>query len=103
MLASGSQPDPAKAEAARKLIKNHAMVLADVTNPSPLTQQELTRVRPEYAAHGDQALREVARRLAGPSRRGAPDRAARERLRASDCPCGGTSNACRAMCAVGFF
>ena len=49
--------------AAERLIKNHAYVLRDLTNPHPISQLELVRVSQAAAEHADQALREVARRL----------------------------------------
>ena len=61
----------AQEAAARQLITNHEAVLRDLTNPSQtknivgnaLTQLELRRVAVASAAHADEALREVARRL----------------------------------------
>jgi len=55
----------AREEAARKLITNHEAVVRDVTNPSPKTQPQLTRVSEAAAPYVDQTLREVARRLLG--------------------------------------
>ena len=63
----------ARMEAAGRLLNNFALVLKDVTNPSPstnvfgtpLTQRELSRVSPEHTPYADAALREVARRLMG--------------------------------------
>ena len=54
----------AREEAARKLITNHVMVVRDVTNPSPKTQLQLTRVSTSAAPYVDQMLREVLRPLA---------------------------------------
>ena len=79
-LASFAQP--ARAEAAQRLLDNYEAVLKDVTNPSlelningsPLTQLELQRVLCITHGEGDgkwravaQGLREVARRLLEPS------------------------------------
>ena len=55
----------AREEAARKLITNHDRVVRDVTNPSPKTQLQLTRVSTSATPYVDQILREVARRLLG--------------------------------------
>jgi len=55
--------DTAHEEAGRKLVLNHAAVLRDITNPTPVSQLQLVRVPEEHAQHVDQALREVARRL----------------------------------------
>ena len=55
----------AREEAARKLITNHVAVLADITNPAPLTQTHLERVPRAHALYVDQAMIEVARRLLG--------------------------------------
>ena len=52
-------------EAASLLITNHAAVLRDVTNPVPMSQMDIPRVRMEHTKYADQALREVARRLLG--------------------------------------
>jgi len=54
----------ARAEAARKLVENHAAVLADMTSstPSP-TQPLVARVPEAVAGYAEQALREVCRRL----------------------------------------
>ena len=66
----------AREAAARQLVRNHAAVLSDITNPStklnirgdkPLTQTELQRVAYEDAVFVDQFLRECARRLLGGS------------------------------------
>ena len=54
----------AREEAARKLITNHEAVVRDVTNPSPKTQPQLTRVSTSAAPYVDQMLREVLRPLA---------------------------------------
>ena len=54
----------AREEAARKLITNHVAVVRDVTNPSPKTQLQLTRVSEAAAPYVDQMLREVPRPLA---------------------------------------
>jgi hypothetical protein len=59
-LGEGVRP---RAEAARRLIDNHAAVLRDLTNPAPTTQLQLKRASLEEAAHADSFLREVARRL----------------------------------------
>ena len=71
--AAAAHAHAARQEAASKLIGNHARVLQDVTNPSvttnidlkPLTQLELTRVKPELRDHADECMREIARRLLG--------------------------------------
>ena len=55
----------AREEAAKKLIANHVAVLRDVTNDSPLTQKELRRVPQQHAAHVEECLHEVCRRLLG--------------------------------------
>merc|ERR1712137_773781 len=63
----------AREEIARKLIRNHKNVIADLTNTSktqnidgkPLTQLELHRLPKESKGYIDQMLREVARRLLG--------------------------------------
>jgi len=56
---------PGKLEACRKLITNHAAILRDVTNPSPMSQLQLERVPRGSARHADEALRELTRRLLG--------------------------------------
>ena len=72
----GAVPDAtgeAREVAARKLIRNHAYVLRDLTNPSRVTningvglsQWNLERVAPEHALHAELALLEIARRLLG--------------------------------------
>ena len=57
--------DPAKLEAAHKLISNHERVLRDVTNLMPRTQNNLRRLQVLEAAPANQALREVSRILLG--------------------------------------
>jgi bacteriorhodopsin len=52
-------------EAARKLISNYERVVTDVTNPAPITQQQLKRVSPDSAGYVEQMMREVARLLLG--------------------------------------
>merc|ERR1712039_198353 len=54
-----------KVEAALKLISNYERVVADVTNPSPITQKELKRVSLDRAEHVEKLLREVGRKLLG--------------------------------------
>merc|ERR1712151_935714 len=54
-----------KTEAARKLISNYQRVVTDVTNQSPKTQTELTRVSPDGAQYVGPMMREVARQLLG--------------------------------------
>jgi hypothetical protein len=56
---------PARLEAARKLIQNHAKVIGDVVNQAPATQLELTRLAAHARPHVERMLREVARRLLG--------------------------------------
>lgn len=71
--AAAKHSHEAREVAARKLIHNHDRVLRDVINPSllksiegkSLTQPDLNRVTPLHAAHVDQMLREVVRRLLG--------------------------------------
>jgi len=54
----------ARAQAARKLIDNHAAVLADMTSSSPSpTQPLLARVPEAVAGYAEQAMREACRRL----------------------------------------
>merc|ERR1711948_598 len=60
----GSSNSP-KVEAALKLISNYERVVADVTNPSPITQKELKRVSLDRAEHVEKLLREVGRKLLG--------------------------------------
>ena len=55
----------ARGEAARALIFNHARILGDLTDPSPLTQPHLARLTRDDAPAADAALREVGRRLLG--------------------------------------
>ena len=63
----------AREAAARKLIRNHAYVLRDLTNPSRVTningiglsQWNLERVAPKHALDAELALIEIARRLLG--------------------------------------
>ena len=60
-------------EAAKAIVSNHKNLLKDICNPStsiniegaPLSQVELSRVRPNLAPHVDEGLRETARRLIG--------------------------------------
>jgi len=60
----GGANGAARAEAARKLIENHAAVLADTTAPLPApSQPTLERVPAAVMGYVDEALREVARRL----------------------------------------
>jgi hypothetical protein len=54
-----------RGEAARALIFNHARILDDLTDPSPLTQPHLARLTRDDAPAADAALREVGRRLLG--------------------------------------
>ena len=63
---AAEHPNDARQEAAQKLIRNHEMVLRDLTSPlRPRSQPELVRVPMIDAQFADQALREVARRLLG--------------------------------------
>ena len=63
--AAAQFPRAARDEVVYKLITNHVAVIADVTNPAPLTQTHLVRVSRAHTSYVDQALREVARRLLG--------------------------------------
>jgi bacteriorhodopsin len=54
-----------RVEAALKLISNYERVVADATNPSPITQSQLQRVSLDCAEYVEQLLREVARNLIG--------------------------------------
>lgn len=67
-------------EAARKLIKNHVAVLKDITNPSPSTQRELTRVPRADGEDVDRFLLELARRLLGSRAHGLPEARAADLL-----------------------
>eukprot|EP00747_Dinoflagellata_sp_TGD_P169175 gnl/TRDRNA2_/TRDRNA2_197454_c0_seq1.p1 gnl/TRDRNA2_/TRDRNA2_197454_c0~~gnl/TRDRNA2_/TRDRNA2_197454_c0_seq1.p1 ORF type:complete len:377 (-),score=83.54 gnl/TRDRNA2_/TRDRNA2_197454_c0_seq1:52-1182(-) len=70
-------PSKAREEAAKKLIGNYSMLIADVTNPhkdktydgsKPLTQVELKRIDVSMRPYVDWMLRELARRLLGSRR-----------------------------------
>uniref|UniRef100_A0A7S3TWR4 Uncharacterized protein n=1 Tax=Emiliania huxleyi TaxID=2903 RepID=A0A7S3TWR4_EMIHU len=73
-------PAEVRMEAARKLIKNHVAVLKDITNPSPSTQRELTRVPRADGEDVDRFLLELARRLLGSRAHGLPEARAADLL-----------------------
>lgn len=63
--AAAAHSHAARHEAVRALAKNHLGVLRDMTSLAPVTQLDLRRVPPAHAAHADQMMRELARRLLG--------------------------------------
>ena len=64
----------ARLEAARKLIGNRSRVVADLTNPFGYTQAHLKRLPvTALGSSCDAAMREVARRLLGSDKSGAPE------------------------------
>ena len=65
--------DKARVEAARKLIGNRGRVVADLTNPFGYTQAHLKRLPVTALGSCDAAMREVARRLLGGDKSGAPE------------------------------
>ena len=63
--AAAGHPHAVREAVAKKLISNHAAVLYDVCNPSPVSQHMLPRLSDADKPFADQVLREVARRLLG--------------------------------------
>uniref|UniRef100_A0A7S2MT68 Uncharacterized protein n=1 Tax=Haptolina brevifila TaxID=156173 RepID=A0A7S2MT68_9EUKA len=63
--AHAAQQSSARMVAAHKLVENHERVLRDITDPSPHTQLQLTRVELSHASDVERMLRETARRLLG--------------------------------------
>jgi len=63
--AAAQHAPAAREEAAKRLIANHVAVLRDTTNDAPLTQKDLRRVPHQHAAHVEECLHEVCRRLLG--------------------------------------
>lgn len=56
---------PERLEAASKILRNHHVIAADMTNPAPITQSNFARLPLEAMDVIDDFLLEVARRLLG--------------------------------------
>ena len=62
---AAAHPQKHRHEAALKIILGRYKLLVDITNPSPVTQLDLTRVPRAHAVYVDRYLFEVARRCLG--------------------------------------